>query len=184
MIALFDVLGFSARLERDGLTKVVDAYRDLIQRAVLIDAMRCLGARPIGDGTRVPVLFALPVEYAYFSDTILLWVPLEPLFAAPFVSRMEYDVPLKEGNEQHASPVALDWPRKWRETNTEIDIEHVLGGMATAHPHPYYEAAAAFARHSVANHDWFEQPQEMRPNAKLRMRPWRELAADNTEATK
>lgn len=91
---------------------------------------------------------------------------------------MEYDVPIKDGAEPYVSPVALDWPRKWREAPSLPSLIGVLEEMAKDHPHPYYEAAAAFVRHSEANHDWFDQPPELRPNAKLRMRPLREVAAD------
>ena len=256
MLAVFDVLGFSARLERDGLENVVRMYRDLIDRAVLIEAMRCLGARPIGDGTRVPVLFALPVEYAYFSDTILLWVPLEPLFAAPFISRcaalicealklgvplrgaialghavldketktfigeplveaarleaaqgwlgatfapsatwppflaevepkflLEYAIPIKDGMDRYASPVALDWPRKWRETANLPSLVDVLSSMSQTHPHPYYDAASAFVRHSEANHDWFSHPEKLPSDAKLRIRPWQEVEDEYKKET-
>jgi len=86
LLALFDVLGFSARLERDGLASVVATYRNLIEKAVLEPARRCLGTVLTPQG-RVMTLFVLPVEYAYFSDTILLWVPLERIFAAAFVTR-------------------------------------------------------------------------------------------------
>ena len=87
VVALFDVLGFSKRLETFGLEAVVSTYQQLIDSAVLKDADRCLGLKDDGTGRRFVVAFALPVRYAYFSDTILLWVPLEQLFAAPFVSR-------------------------------------------------------------------------------------------------
>lgn len=243
ILALLDVLGFSARLERDGLDATLRLYQDLINRAVLTDAYRCLGARDAGDGTRVPVLFALPVKYAYFSDTILLWVPLDPMFADPFVLRcanlvcealnmgvplrgalvlgeavldqstgtylgkplveaarleaaqgwvgltfapsatwppflaelspkliIEYAAPMKQGTEDRASPVVLDWPRRSRELTTRPALE-LLKDMATAAPHAYYDATADFVRFSEANHEWFERPPEERPNAKLRMGP-------------
>jgi len=103
MLALFDVLGFSKRLEDFGIEKVLSTYQKLINDAVLIEPNPCLGARDDGGGGRVPTLFTLPVEYAYFSDTILLWVPLEKLFASPFVWRcanlvceaLQLDVPLR-----------------------------------------------------------------------------------------
>lgn len=86
LLALFDVLGFSARLDRDGLPSVLSTYRNLIETAVLEPARRCLGTVLTPEG-RVMTLFVLPVRYAYFSDTILLWVPLERVFAAAFVTR-------------------------------------------------------------------------------------------------
>jgi hypothetical protein len=54
---------------------------------VLKDAYRCLGLKDDGTGRRFMTLFPLPARYAYFSDTILLWVPLEQLCVAPFILR-------------------------------------------------------------------------------------------------
>jgi hypothetical protein len=86
MLGLFDVLGFSKRLEADGLDNVVALYNHLISETVKKEAKRCLGLKGDGTGKRYMVAFALNVRYAYFSDTILLWVPLESLFAAPFIA--------------------------------------------------------------------------------------------------
>lgn len=86
ILALFDVLGFENRLQRDGLEKIQCDYEGLIERAVLRDSMRCLGRIRI-DAAFHPALFALPVRYAYFSDTILLWVPLDQMYVMPFLAR-------------------------------------------------------------------------------------------------
>jgi hypothetical protein len=79
MLALFDVLGFKAWLERVGIDTVHAKYQELINTAVLKPPERCLGLAGELCGPQYTVLFALPVRYAYFSDTILLWVPLDPL---------------------------------------------------------------------------------------------------------
>ena len=42
---------------------------------------------PIGLGAFVPGLFRLPLDFAYFSDTILLWTPYSPNYIGPFLSR-------------------------------------------------------------------------------------------------
>lgn len=86
MLALFDVLGFSKRLEDDGLERVVQLYNELVTTTVEKEAGRCLGLRADSTGNRYPVLFQLDVRSAYFSDTILLWVPLEKLFVSPFIA--------------------------------------------------------------------------------------------------
>jgi hypothetical protein len=86
MLGLFDVLGFSKRLEDDGLERIVELRNELIATTVKKEAARCLGGRADGTGNRYPVLFQLGVRCAYFSDTILLWVPLEKLFVAPFIA--------------------------------------------------------------------------------------------------
>lgn len=87
MIGLFDVLGFSALLESRGLDATLQVYRTLIQSVVVENARRCLGAVGDGSGGRVLTIFTLPNDHAYFSDTILLWVPLERVFADAFVRR-------------------------------------------------------------------------------------------------
>ncbi len=87
LLALFDVLGFSERIQQQNLDSILSTYRDLIEKAVLEPARSCLGAVLTPEGGRVLTVFRLPVRYAYFSDTILLWVPLEQVYAAAFVTR-------------------------------------------------------------------------------------------------
>ena len=81
-VALFDVLGFENLLRTEGLTQVHHKYRVLIERAVQIPDNRFAD---LVDGHIV--LGWMPNLHAYFSDTILLWHPLERLFARPFVGR-------------------------------------------------------------------------------------------------
>lgn len=86
MVGLFDVLGFSKRLETEGLENTVSLYNDLISTTVKKEAGWC--SRFVNDGTGkyFPALIDLNIRYAYFSDTILLWHTLEKLYAAPFIS--------------------------------------------------------------------------------------------------
>jgi hypothetical protein len=77
MLALFDVLGFKNWLELVGIDTVLAKYQDLITTAVLKPPQRCLGLAGELQGPQHPVLFTLTVQYAYFSDTILLWLPLQ-----------------------------------------------------------------------------------------------------------
>lgn len=86
ILGLFDVLGFSGRVEKQGVEKLLSVYRELIEKAVLEPARRCVGTAQFPQG-RVLTLFELPVRYAYFSDTILLWVPLHQAYPAAFVRR-------------------------------------------------------------------------------------------------
>ncbi len=87
MLGFFDVLGFSLRLERDGIEAVAATYDALIERAVARAPLRCLNLRWISETEAVPVLFALPNDHAYFSDTILFWAELRPEFVSPFLVR-------------------------------------------------------------------------------------------------
>jgi hypothetical protein len=255
MLALFDVLGFSNRLESQGIEQVVALYHKLIDEAVLQPSYRCLGLAEIGDGKSYPTLFTLPVRYAYFSDTILLWAPLEQLYAAAFLDRcvnlfcealrigvpmrgavalgdavmhrpsntfigtpiveaaraealqrwiglclchsatwphflaevtpqsiIEYNIPVKEGAAEFVSPVAVDWPRRWRDLRIESASDK-LAEMNLATPHPYYQAAQHFVDFSAQNADWFNEPDDRRPAAKLRLRPKSEALSKASESS-
>ena len=87
LLAVFDVLGFSARLASIGLKGMTSLYERLIQEAVTKESMRTMGTFRVDDSTMAGVLFALPVRHAHFSDTIILWVPLVQHFISPFMAR-------------------------------------------------------------------------------------------------
>lgn len=86
MLGFFDVLGFSKRVQNEGPEETAALYNRLIETTVKKEAARCLGAVSDGTGRRFLALFNLDVQHAYFSDTILMWVPLERVFADAFVS--------------------------------------------------------------------------------------------------
>jgi hypothetical protein len=93
ILALFDVLGFSRRLEDEGLENILALYNELVQATLKKheeEKRWQSGFRAVGESSEgtlmIPVLFALPLRFAYFSDTILLWVPLVQMFVQPFVA--------------------------------------------------------------------------------------------------
>jgi hypothetical protein len=244
MVGLFDVLGFSSRIAQDGVEKVYETYRSLIDRVLKKEALRCIGSMRLpGESHRVPTLFSAEVRYTYFSDTILLWMPLHPMFAGPFLQRcsdlvcealqmqiplrgtislgegfmhkqsgtylgsmiveaarleaaqewlgvafgpsatwtqfvaevsptqiIEYDIPVKEGKESLCSPIALDWPRRWRDTET-ISLQKRLGEITPVGQHSkYYAHALAFADWSEKHHDWHKQTADQNQFKHLHMR--------------
>lgn len=87
MMAMLDVLGFSGRARTDGIDPVFSLYKQLVTNVITKEPMRCLGTHDMGDGTRCPALYSADIRYTYFSDTIMLWMPLDPLFAGPFIQR-------------------------------------------------------------------------------------------------
>ena len=87
IIGVFDVLGFSALLESEGLETVMDLYARLISEAVTKPAMRTHNIIRLSETEAGSIIGALPVQHAHFSDTILLWVPLVQHFIAPFLAR-------------------------------------------------------------------------------------------------
>ena len=250
LLAVFDVLGFSARVERESLDTILDSYRRLIDCAVLEPDRRCLGAPLTEDGGRVFAIFNLPVRYAYFSDTILLWVPLEKVFAAAFVTRcadlmcealnmgiplrgaiclgdaimhqgshtyigkplveaaqlekgqdwlgltlgwsatwpplmaeldgssiIEYPIPMKPQLAEFASPIAIDWPRAWRDKRTDCPKERLAALNLDQNPlvRRKYDNATAFVDYSIEHHDWHKHPERIPPDAKLRIVPFEQI---------
>jgi len=87
LLAVFDVLGFSARLQEKGLSEITALYARLIDEAVTKEAMRTYTIVRFSETQNGSVIGVLPVRHAHFSDTILLWVPLVQHFIAPFIAR-------------------------------------------------------------------------------------------------
>lgn len=87
ILAVFDVLGFSAWLQRVGLREIEAIYERLIDEAVAKETMRSYTYGRISPMEMLPVLGSVPVRHAHFSDTIILWAPLVQHFIAPFIAR-------------------------------------------------------------------------------------------------
>src|SRR5439155_6302771 len=67
---------------------------------------------------------------------------------------IEYDVPVKAGKEALRSPIALDWPRRWRDTEASSPTRR-LRELAPTDAHSiYYANAELFADWSEHHHDW------------------------------
>ena len=91
VVAVIDVLGFTKRLEKVGLMEMHRLYNQLLSVALipnLGDAPWRRMLAPIGNSLCVPSLSYLPLNYAYFSDTVLTWVPLEPNRVVLFFERL------------------------------------------------------------------------------------------------
>ena len=88
VIGLFDVLGFEMLHRQHGTKKVTEIYQELIDKVIVKTADELWSFTAIRwDDRLVPAMGTLPVRYAYFSDTILLWVPLVEHFIEPFAVR-------------------------------------------------------------------------------------------------
>jgi hypothetical protein len=91
MLALFDVLGFADRLLALGLDRMHQVYKSLIGVALEPNVAKNQWTRLVvrlSDDLFSPGIFWLPIRYAYFSDSLLFWVPLQPGFAQPFLDRV------------------------------------------------------------------------------------------------
>jgi hypothetical protein len=84
--AMFDVLGFSEWVINVDLQTILDSYHTLVNRAVVRPNEKgSLTSVQTPEGALLSVTRA--PNYAYFSDTILLWCPLMPPLVGDFVER-------------------------------------------------------------------------------------------------
>ena len=89
LIAYLDVLGFESLLKRVGLVELHRLYEKLLKTALVpnSEAYPWSKARSLVRGEVVPALMWLPIETAYFSDSILMWVPYHPGHVGEFLTR-------------------------------------------------------------------------------------------------
>lgn len=92
MLCFFDILGTKRMLAEQRLDEVRARYEKLTAVAVREHVgadTTWEGAMSTVDGGRTlsAALYYLPMEYAYFSDSILLWCPLVREYVSAFLSR-------------------------------------------------------------------------------------------------
>lgn len=89
MLGFFDVLGFSSRVKREGIDRIYNDYQNLINNVLAnhaIDTSGLIVPSYVG-GDIVSMGGEVEVSYTYFSDTILLWMPLLPMYPNLFLQR-------------------------------------------------------------------------------------------------
>lgn len=230
MVGFFDVLRFSARVEKEGVDKVYDDYQKLLKNVLDKPGIEVGGmiAPTFFGGDLIAWGGTVDVNYTYFSDTILLWLPLDPKYPTIFLQRcadlmceallmgiplrgaiaidegymhkktgiylgqaivdaarleaaqdqigvgmtpsaalsilipaaqptqyIEYDIPIKKQSIERWAPLALDWPRRWRDCNYG-DLTQYLRSMRPNDENvtKYYDNAIKFAEWSEAHNDW------------------------------
>mgnify|MGYP001254191234 CR=1 FL=1 len=89
LVAFLDVLGFEALLRRIGLEELTRRYGELLEVALTPHSeARSWGlALTLVRGQPTPALMWLPIQTAYFSDSLLLWVPYHPSHVPEFLDR-------------------------------------------------------------------------------------------------
>jgi len=86
-LAFFDVLGFSDRVRSIGLPKIYKQYQDLISIAKKRSAERIIEVLiPDGAGGLDSGICLRTLQFAYFSDTIMIWVKYEFPVVESFLS--------------------------------------------------------------------------------------------------
>ena len=88
LLAYLDVLGFEALLASEGLAALLAKYKELLQIALLPQSKdRFARNNAIIAGELRSAIMRIPAEAAYFSDSLLLWVPYHPQFVEEFLRR-------------------------------------------------------------------------------------------------
>ena len=105
ILAFFDVLGFSKRVEDGGLEPLYATYMQLVDLVrTMVERDSCvIVSVPLGDGKAARVAMYIPLSHAYASDTFLLWAPYREdgfpafcRFCAEFLCRaLELGLPLR-----------------------------------------------------------------------------------------
>ncbi len=90
LVAYMDILGFESLLARVGLIELHRLYNILLQTALTPNSEThpWSKAQSIVKGTLVPALMWIPIQTAYFSDSILLWVHYNPGHVGDFLFRV------------------------------------------------------------------------------------------------
>ncbi len=105
MIALFDVLGFEDKLKDIGLEKMHVNYQQIIHSVFVPSVAQeklSMAKGMFGDELREGYM-KLPIRYAYFSDTLVMWAPFHNAFVGTFLDRcsslfcnaLEMGIPLR-----------------------------------------------------------------------------------------
>lgn len=87
LIALFDVLGFERMLTDLGIGPLSHLYKTMISTVLGRDRVEGFGLIRLGEGQYCASLMPVEISSAYFSDTLLLWVPLLQNHINPFLAR-------------------------------------------------------------------------------------------------
>lgn len=106
LLAFLDVLGFEKKLKDIGVREMQVLYQRLIDIALEPYVAKNLWTpllSPISKNEFVPGMLWLPIRYAYFSDTILLWIPYRQHLVQPFLGKclevfceaINIDIPLR-----------------------------------------------------------------------------------------
>jgi hypothetical protein len=87
LIGFLDVLGFEALLNQIGLDELMRKYEELLTVALTPQSRPWNVALTLIQGNPMPGLMWLPVQTAYFSDSLLLWVHYHPGHVQEFLDR-------------------------------------------------------------------------------------------------
>jgi hypothetical protein len=159
----------------------VERCRELLCEALVMN-IPLRGAITLGDAvldTKTNTYIGKPIVEASNLEKGQEWIGLtlgHTAMWSPFLAQLhgtaiiEYAVPMKKGFEQYASPIVVDWPRRWRDKYGTNPIDK-LNELRKPHAAAKYDNTKAFAEYSLAKHDWFKHPERIPPDAILRLVP-------------
>ena len=80
----------------------------------------------------------------------------------------EYPAPMKTQLAKYASPIVVDWPRRWRESRSQ-SLADKLAELADSNFITKWNNTRSFVEFSQAHHDWSLHPDQLPPGAFLRL---------------
>lgn len=93
---------------------------------------------------------------------------------SPFLTQLhrtaiiEYMPPMKDKFVNFASPIVVDWPRRWRDWHGECPSAK-LRELRDPKFQLYWDNTIKFAEYSLQKHDWHLRPKEIPKDAILRL---------------
>jgi hypothetical protein len=82
---------------------------------------------------------------------------------------IEYPPPTKDHLKGYVSPIVMDWPRRWRDKHGECPSAKLRELNQDPKHASYWLNTIAFAEFSRGKHDWHLRPEEILPDAVLRL---------------
>jgi hypothetical protein len=141
------------------------------------------GAITLGDAVlsgESSFFLGMPIVEAAKLEKAQNWIGLtfgQSALWSPFLAQIhgtaiiEYLPPTKEDSKRYASPIVLDWPRRWRDRYGECPTAKLSELNKEPKFALYWENTIEFARFSLAKHDWHLRPDEISPDALLQIVP-------------
>jgi hypothetical protein len=90
IVAFFDILGFENTFKEYGLAEMFKKYQSLIDIALKPFAEKNLWTKSltkIDHNAYIPGMYQFPIRYAYFSDSLLLWIDKDAALFSEFLGR-------------------------------------------------------------------------------------------------
>ncbi len=158
----------------------VERCSDLICEALAM-AIPLRGALTLGDivlDSESNFFIGEPIVEAANLEKGQNWVGLtigNSAVWAPFLAQLhgttiiEYAPPMKENFKEYASPIVVDWPRRWRDSYGECPSARLRELNTDPDFSLYWDNTIRFAEFSLQKHDWHLRPAEIPADTVLRL---------------